>query len=566
MKLLPVLMLVSVLATVWANEDDQKADPMEQEPTIQVKEGDGVHQFAVAIPSLQQTHYQAMHDSGRYSYGYAYPDQVHVESRSDDGTVSGSYYYTDPDGKQNQVAYKADETGFHVTANNLPVFAPGLLPEPVQDTPEVAEAKRQHLAIWKAIADQHAKSAAAAAQAAGQSGAAEPVNAENDPLQAQTKPIDVDLTVDDEKEAIITDRLTDQTGFEVDAEPIKILAQLYGKHLSNTARDRPEKIERPEGFYPAELRSPSSAPDIFRSVDDSDAAVVVTNPEFVDLRAFVLTNRFRSADEQSDAMEARSRPIDVEGDESVEKSESVVEERIEPAPERPVEDVAAVEPVPQPVDAQEKPAAEAVKVEPVPEVMPVEDSAKVEQVPEPVNVQATPEEPVQDVEKEAVVEPESPSKDAIVIQDSDPIDVPVPVPATNAADSVRIPIEPLDEAELPDPTRFDDGSVPTHLENEEDSVTVEQTDDSGTSEQSEVDNSLIIKELVKYFANAQQPTYYVRDYHTWPYSNPYYRYPSVSPYYMLHRSRPAYSYYPYMTPYYSPYQRYQHYSPYYYYY
>jgi len=52
------------------------------------------------------------------------------------------------------------------------------------------------------------------------------VNAENDPLQAQTKPIDVDLTVDDEKEAIITDRLTDQTGFEVDAEPIKILAQL----------------------------------------------------------------------------------------------------------------------------------------------------------------------------------------------------------------------------------------------------------------------------------------------------------------------------------------------------
>ena len=62
-----------------------------------------MHQFAVAIPSLQQTHYQAMHDSGRYSYGYAYPDQVHVESRSDDGTVSGSYYYTDPDGKQNQV-------------------------------------------------------------------------------------------------------------------------------------------------------------------------------------------------------------------------------------------------------------------------------------------------------------------------------------------------------------------------------------------------------------------------------------------------------------------------------
>ena len=32
-----VLMLVSVLTTAWANEDDQKAEPMEQEPTIQVK-------------------------------------------------------------------------------------------------------------------------------------------------------------------------------------------------------------------------------------------------------------------------------------------------------------------------------------------------------------------------------------------------------------------------------------------------------------------------------------------------------------------------------------------------
>ena len=30
-------MLVSVLTTAWANEDDQKAEPMEQEPTIQVK-------------------------------------------------------------------------------------------------------------------------------------------------------------------------------------------------------------------------------------------------------------------------------------------------------------------------------------------------------------------------------------------------------------------------------------------------------------------------------------------------------------------------------------------------
>lgn len=126
-----------------------------------------------------------------------------------------------------------------------------------------------------------------------------PVEVEQDPTLIQTKPIDVDLTIDDEKEAIITDRLSDNTGvFEQDAEPIKLLAQLYAKHLKNADQDPPPpKIERPEGFYPSDLRQPYAAFDLFRRFEDIDDSVVVTNPEFVDLRAFVLLNAVaRAAD------------------------------------------------------------------------------------------------------------------------------------------------------------------------------------------------------------------------------------------------------------------------------
>lgn len=57
----------------------------------------------MAIPELKQTQFQSFDSAGRYSFGYAYPEQVHMESRSEDGLVSGSYYYRDPNGQTNQV-------------------------------------------------------------------------------------------------------------------------------------------------------------------------------------------------------------------------------------------------------------------------------------------------------------------------------------------------------------------------------------------------------------------------------------------------------------------------------
>ncbi|CAH1098854.1 unnamed protein product [Psylliodes chrysocephalus] len=78
--------------------------------------------------------------------------KISLLNRSLDGAVLGSYSYVDPNGKVQSVEYTADDQGFRVAASNLPVgplpvelpnFA---LPTPVQDTPEVVEARNQHLA------------------------------------------------------------------------------------------------------------------------------------------------------------------------------------------------------------------------------------------------------------------------------------------------------------------------------------------------------------------------------------------------------------------------------------
>lgn len=117
----------------------------------------------------------------------------------------------------------------------------------------------------------------------------------------EVKPVDLDLVVDDEKQVVIVDvPVSDPNGsidsssevddIQVDAEPIRLLAQLYAKHLHNAKA--PESIPRPTGFYPNNLRPADGDFDLFRrSYLDT---VEITNPEYVDLRAFLLTNRFRS--------------------------------------------------------------------------------------------------------------------------------------------------------------------------------------------------------------------------------------------------------------------------------
>lgn len=65
--------------------------------------------------------------------------------------TSGSYSYIDPENKLQTVNYVSDALGFRVAATNLP-SAPvdnGQAPEPVEDTPEVKQAREEHLKAVK---------------------------------------------------------------------------------------------------------------------------------------------------------------------------------------------------------------------------------------------------------------------------------------------------------------------------------------------------------------------------------------------------------------------------------
>jgi len=124
----------------------------------------GVHGYATnqiispaisyAVPSVTKTQYHAQDELGQASYGYAHPGQAHAAVRDAAGNVRGSYAYINPEGKEVRVEYVADHGGFRVASNALPVgpVAPAPVqhvaqlvgPAPVQDTPEVIQARAAH--------------------------------------------------------------------------------------------------------------------------------------------------------------------------------------------------------------------------------------------------------------------------------------------------------------------------------------------------------------------------------------------------------------------------------------
>ncbi|CAH2017615.1 unnamed protein product [Acanthoscelides obtectus] len=92
--------------------------------------------------------YHAQDALGQYSYGYFGPLSSKSEARTANGVTVGSYKYVDAEGKEQEVQYTADDIhGFQVAATNLPSApeARMIVPEPVRDTPEVAEARARHL-------------------------------------------------------------------------------------------------------------------------------------------------------------------------------------------------------------------------------------------------------------------------------------------------------------------------------------------------------------------------------------------------------------------------------------
>lgn len=100
---------------------------------------------AVGLPGVAATRYHAQDELGQASFGYAHPGQAASNYRDALGNQIGSYAYFNPEGKEIRVAYTADHRGFRVLSNNLPSA-----PAPVQDTAEVAAAKANHMAALTA--------------------------------------------------------------------------------------------------------------------------------------------------------------------------------------------------------------------------------------------------------------------------------------------------------------------------------------------------------------------------------------------------------------------------------
>jgi len=128
---------------------------------------------APIVPPSSQFH--AQDELGQFSFGYQNINSARQETKDAFGVTRGSYQYVDANNVVQTVHYTADDiNGFRVAATNVPVapaaaplglpvapevpvaaplVAPvftGVAPEPVQDTPEVAAAKAEHLALLEA--------------------------------------------------------------------------------------------------------------------------------------------------------------------------------------------------------------------------------------------------------------------------------------------------------------------------------------------------------------------------------------------------------------------------------
>jgi len=144
----------------------------------------------IPAPVAPSSAFHAQDEFGNVQYGYANLNSQKHEVGNTYGGVQGSYSYVDANGVVQTTNYIADGLGFRVQATNLPVapvvgdvalpvapvheyelpvapvfegkapvheytlpVAPvyeGVAPEPVQDTPEVAAAKAEHLALLEA--------------------------------------------------------------------------------------------------------------------------------------------------------------------------------------------------------------------------------------------------------------------------------------------------------------------------------------------------------------------------------------------------------------------------------
>merc|ERR1712115_307172 len=116
---------------------------------------------AAPVAGPVSSQFQAQDEFGNLAYGYQNINSAKQEQGNAYGGVTGSYTYADEAGVHT-VNYVADDFGFRVASDNLPV-APVYTAAPVVDTPEVAEAKAAFFAAFEAEKSRTKRSAQLAA-------------------------------------------------------------------------------------------------------------------------------------------------------------------------------------------------------------------------------------------------------------------------------------------------------------------------------------------------------------------------------------------------------------------
>merc|ERR1712153_278045 len=123
--------------------------------------------IAAPIAGPVSSQFQAQDEFGNVAYGYQNINSAKQEQGNAYGGVTGSYTYADEAGVHT-VNYVADDLGFRVSGDNLPVapvynaalpVAPVHIAAPVVDTQEVAEAKAAFFAAFEAEASRTKRSA-----------------------------------------------------------------------------------------------------------------------------------------------------------------------------------------------------------------------------------------------------------------------------------------------------------------------------------------------------------------------------------------------------------------------
>merc|ERR1712115_49926 len=127
--------------------------------------------LAAPVAGPVSSQFQAQDEFGNLAYGYQNINSAKQEQGNAYGGVTGSYTYADEAGVHT-VNYVADDFGFRVASDNLPVapvynaalpVAPVHAAAPVVDTPEVAEAKAAFFAAFEAEKSRTKRSAQLAA-------------------------------------------------------------------------------------------------------------------------------------------------------------------------------------------------------------------------------------------------------------------------------------------------------------------------------------------------------------------------------------------------------------------